>query len=66
MALDSDSAEEEFPSGSGGGGGGERGEETVEGVRTSSKVNSHPNDIFLVGLCSEISIRRKKEGRKIR
>ena len=57
MNLDSDNAEEEFPGGSGGGrgGGGERGEETVEGVRTSSKVNSHPNDIFLVGLCSEFS-----------
>ena len=35
-------------------GGGERGEETVEGVRISSKLNS-PNDVFLVGLCGRFS-----------
>ena len=37
-----------------GGGGGERGEETVEGVGISSKLNS-PNDVFLVGLCGKFS-----------
>ena len=42
------------PGGGVNGGKGERGEEAVEGVRTSSKLNS-PNDVFLVGLCGKFS-----------